>query len=156
MRILLIAVGTRMPDWVTAGYQDFARRLPRECSLQLVEIPAGRRSKTRTAQQAQQEEGRAMLAALPKDCHVIALEVSGQPWSTSQLAGQMRQWLGSGRDVALLVGGPDGLAADCVARAAGRWSLSALTFPHALVRIVVAEQLYRAWSMIGNHPYHRA
>lgn len=156
MRIHLIAVGTRMPDWVTQGYQDYARRLPRECVLQLVEIPLGRRSKSQPALQAQREEGRQMLAALPKDCAVIALDVQGQAWSTPTLADHLRQWLGSGRYVALLVGGPDGLAPDCLARAERSWSLSALTFPHALVRIVLAEQLYRAWSILNGHPYHRA
>jgi len=156
MHIRLIAVGTRMPDWVTLGYQDYARRLPRECTLQLVEIPLGRRSKSQPAAQAQQEEGRQMLAALPKDCHVIALDVQGQAWSTVTLADNLRQWLGSGRDVALLVGGPDGLAPDCRDRAGRSWSLSALTFPHALVRVLVAEQLYRAWTMLSGHPYHRA
>jgi 23S rRNA (pseudouridine1915-N3)-methyltransferase len=156
MRIHLIAVGTRMPDWVVQGYQDYARRLPRECTLQLVEIPVARRSKSQSAEQAQHEEGRRMLAALPKDCAVIALDVQGQPWSTPALADQLQQWLGSGRDVALLVGGPDGLAPDCLARAERGWSLSALTFPHALVRILVAEQLYRAWSILHGHPYHRA
>ena len=104
MRIHLIAVGTRMPDWVVQGYQDYARRLPRECTLQLVEIPVARRSKSQSAEQAQHEEGRRMLAALPKDCAVIALDVQGQPWSTPALADQLQQWLGSGRDVALLVG----------------------------------------------------
>jgi 23S rRNA (pseudouridine1915-N3)-methyltransferase len=93
---------------------------------------------------------------VPKDCTVIALDVAGQGWSTAELAAQFGVWLGSGRDVALLVGGPDGLAPDCLARAERRWSLSALTFPHALVRILVAEQLYRAWSILNHHPYHRA
>jgi 23S rRNA (pseudouridine1915-N3)-methyltransferase len=156
MRIHLIAVGTRMPAWVTQGYQDYAKRLPRECSLQLVEIPLGQRGKTRTAAQSRAEEGRQMLAALPKDCLVIALDVQGQAWSTETLADRLQQWLGSGRDVALLVGGPDGLSEDCLERAERRWSLSALTYPHALVRVIVAEQLYRAWTLSTGHPYHRS
>jgi 23S rRNA (pseudouridine1915-N3)-methyltransferase len=156
MRIHLIAVGTRMPQWVVQGYRDYARRLPRECCLQLVEIPPGRRSKAQAAVTAQLEEGRHMLAAVPKICTVVALDVAGHAWSTAELATQLDRWLGSGRDVALLVGGPDGLAPDCLARAEHRWSLSTLTFPHALVRILVAEQLYRAWSILSNHPYHRA
>jgi 23S rRNA (pseudouridine1915-N3)-methyltransferase len=156
MRIHLIAVGTRVPAWVSQGYQDYAKRLPRECSLRLVEIPPGQRGKTRTAAQARAEEGRLMLAALPKDCLAVALDVQGQSWSTGTLADKLQQWLGSGRDVALLVGGPDGLSQDCLERAECRWSLSALTDPHALVRVIVAEQLYRAWSLSTGHPYHRS
>jgi 23S rRNA (pseudouridine1915-N3)-methyltransferase len=156
MRIHLIAVGTRMPAWVTEGYRDYAKRLPRECTLRLVEIPLGQRGKTRTAAQSRNEEGRQMLAALPRDCLVVALDVEGQAWSTETLADNLQQWLGSGRDVALLVGGPDGLSPDCLARAERRWSLSALTYPHALVRVIVAEQLYRAWTLSTGHPYHRS
>lgn len=156
MRIHLIAVGTRMPDWVTAGYQEYARRMPRECSLRLVEIAPGRRGKSVAAEQAVGEEGRQMLAALPKDCQVIALDVRGQAWDTPTLADRLQGWLGAGRDVALLVGGPDGLAPACLERASVRWSLSPLTFPHALVRVLLAEQLYRAWTLGTGHPYHRA
>ena len=155
MQIHLIAVGTRMPAWVTAGYQDYARRLPRECALRLVEIPPGRRSKTRPAAQAVEEEGRRMLAAIPQDCLVVALEVTGRSWKTQTLASRLQEWMLSGRDIVLLIGGPDGLSGDCRQRADLRWSLSALTLPHALVRVVLAEQLYRAWTIIGGHPYHR-
>ena len=155
MQIHLIAVGTRMPAWVTAGYQDYARRLPRECALRLVEIPPGRRSKTRPAAQAVEEEGRRMLAAIPQDCLVVALEVTGRSWETQTLASRLREWMLSGRDIVLLVGGPDGLSGDCRQRADLRWSVSALTLPHALVRVVLAEQIYRAWTIIGGHPYHR-
>jgi 23S rRNA (pseudouridine1915-N3)-methyltransferase len=129
MRIHLIAVGTRMPSWVTEGYHEYARRLPRECTLQLVEIAPARRHKSLTAEQARREEGRQLLAAIPQDCHVIALDVRGKGWSTEQLATQLHDWLGSGRDVALLVGGPDGLAQYCLERAGLAWSLSTLNFP---------------------------
>jgi 23S rRNA (pseudouridine1915-N3)-methyltransferase len=156
MRIHLIAVGTRMPDWVTAGYGDYARRMPRECSLQLVEIAPGRRGKSAGVARAVQEEGRQMLAAIPKDCRVVALDVRGRCWSTEELAGRLQDWLAAGSDVSLLVGGPDGLAPTCLERADARWSLSALTFPHALVRVLLAEQLYRAWTLGAGHPYHRA
>ena len=144
-----------MPAWVTAGYQDYARRLPRECALRLVEIPPGRRSKTRPAAQAVEEEGRRMLAAIPERCLVVAMEVAGRSWDTQALTARLQEWLLSGRDIVLLVGGPDGLSGDCRQRADLRWSLSALTLPHALVRVVLAEQLYRAWTIIGGHPYHR-
>lgn len=156
MRIHLVAVGTRMPDWVSAGYGEYARRLPRECTLHLVELPAGRRGKGRSVQQARADEGRRMLAALPRDCTVIALDEHGVNWTTAVLAQRLGEWFGSGRDVALLVGGPDGLDETCLARADLCWSLSGLTFPHALVRVLLAEQLYRAWTLTTGHPYHRS
>ena len=145
-----------MPEWVGAGYGEFAGRLPPESRLQLVEIAPGRRGKGADLARAIADEGERMLAALPKNCLVIALEVDGKAWSTENLAAQFSAWLRDGRDVALLVGGPDGLAPACRARAESSWSLSPLTLPHMLVRIVVAEQLYRAWSLLHGHPYHRA
>lgn len=155
MRINLIAVGTRMPAWVEAGYREYARRMPRECSLTLTEIPSGRRSKAQPVERAVGEEGKRMLAAIDDRHRVVALDVGGCSWSTEQLAVELGDWLQDGRDVSLLVGGPDGLAADCLARAARRWSLSPLTLPHPLVRVVLAEQLYRAWTLNNGHPYHR-
>jgi 23S rRNA (pseudouridine1915-N3)-methyltransferase len=156
MRIHLIAVGTRMPSWVEQGYREFSKRLPRECALRLVEIPPGRRGKGRPPERAMLEEGQAMLGAIPAGCHVVALDVRGREWSTGDLAARLQEWLAGGRDLALLVGGPDGLCGACLERAEQRWSLSALTFPHALVRVMLAEQLYRAWSITAGHPYHRA
>lgn len=155
MQIHLIAVGTRMPGWVSEAYDEFAKRLPPECRLKLVEIAPGRRGKGADIARLVQDEGERMLAAIPRQARVIALEVSGRAWSTAQLAAQLGSWLPEGRDVALLVGGPDGLADACRARADQLWSLSPLTFPHPLVRVIVAEQLYRAWSILQNHPYHR-
>ena len=156
MDIKLIAVGTRMPAWVSEGYREYARRLPRECSLSLTEIPLGQRSRSGSVQRAVGEEGRRMLAATGAGRRVIALDIGGRSWSTGQLAEQLALWLQDGRDIALLVGGPDGLAPDCLQRAEQRWSLSPLTLPHPLVRVMLAEQLYRAWSIISGHPYHRA
>lgn len=155
MRIALIAVGSRMPDWVEQGYQEYARRLPADYALQLVEIGAGKRGKGADIARITQQEGEKMLAAIPKGARVIALDVQGRGWSTEQLAQAMDEWRHDGRDVALLVGGPEGLAPECLAQAEQRWSLSPLTLPHPLVRIVVAEQLYRAWSILHHHPYHR-
>lgn len=155
MRLHLIAVGTRMPAWVTQGYAEFTQRLPPDCALQLTEIPAGKRGKNADIARVLAQEGERMLAALPKEARAIALDVKGTPWSTEQFAQQLTDWRREGRDVALLVGGPEGLAPACLARAGQRWSLSALTLPHPLVRIVIAEQIYRAWSILAHHPYHR-
>jgi len=144
-----------MPAWVQQGYQEYARRLPRECSLCLREISLGRRGKGADMQRAVRDEGVRMLAALPRVCRAIALDQRGRTWSTEELAGQLEGWLAGRQDLALLVGGPDGLAESCLERANALWSLSPLTLPHPLVRILVAEQLYRAWSILSNHPYHR-
>ncbi|MBK8181590.1 MAG: 23S rRNA (pseudouridine(1915)-N(3))-methyltransferase RlmH [Candidatus Competibacteraceae bacterium] len=156
MKIHLLAVGVRMPDWIKAGYSEYAKRLPRECAFNLVEIPAGRREANADVARALREEGERLLAAVPTGSRLIALDEHGQEWSTVELAQQMSGWLQEGRDISLLVGGPDGLAAPCRARADRLWSLSRLTLPHLLVRVVVAEQIYRAWSLLHNHPYHRA
>lgn len=155
MQIHLLAVGTKMPGWVNQGYAEYARRLPADCALKLVEIPAGKRGKNADIARITRDEGERTLAAIPKGALVVVLDVKGRPWSTEQLAQQLNGWLHDGRDIALLVGGPEGLAPACLARAEQRWSLSALTLPHPLVRIVVAEQLYRAWSIHNGHPYHR-
>lgn len=155
MQIHLIAVGNRMPAWVETAYQDYAKRLPRECALKLMEIAPGKRGRNADMARILRDEGERMLAAIPRDCHVIALEVGGKSWSTSQLATQLEGWLRSGRDTALLIGGPEGLDQSCRDRADQCWSLSALTLPHPLVRVVLAETLYRAWSMMAGHPYHR-
>ena len=144
-----------MPAWVEAGYTDYARRLPAECGLNLTEIGAGRRTKGTDLRRLTEKEGEQMLAAVPRGARVIALDVGGRGWSTEQLAEQLRGWLAGGRDPALLVGGPEGLAPACLAAAGERWSLSPLTLPHPLVRVVLAEQIYRAWSLLAGHPYHR-
>ena len=156
MNISLIAIGTRMPEWVNEGYREYARRLPRECRLKLTEIPLGQRARSKTVERAVAEEGKRMLAEISPGEHVIALDVKGRNWSTEQLAVQFQQWMLAGRDISLLVGGPDGLSAPCLERAQQRWSLSPLTLPHALVRVLLAEQLYRAWTLTVGHPYHRA
>jgi len=156
MHIHLIAVGQRMPDWVTTAYQDFAKRLPNEYRLTLVELAAGKRGKNADIARAIADEGKRMLDAIPKDSLVIGLDERGRSWSTKDLAAQFSDWSQGGRDVALLVGGADGLAPDVKQRVDITWSLSKLTLPHAMVRVVLAEQLYRAWSLMNNHPYHRA
>jgi 23S rRNA (pseudouridine1915-N3)-methyltransferase len=155
LHIHLIAVGTRMPAWVTEGYGEYAKRVPRECSLVLKEIPLAKRQKGSDIARLVADEGQRMLAAVGEGSRVVALDVAGKPRSTEDLAVALQNWLGSGRDVSLLVGGPDGLAPACLQRADERWSLSPLTLPHPLVRILLAEQIYRAWSIVQNHPYHR-
>ena len=145
-----------MPGWVESGYQEYAKRLPPECALHLVEIEPGHRGKGASIEIARREEGGRLLAALPKGVQVIALDEQGRAWSTAELSRQLAAWLAEGRDLALLVGGPEGLDPTCRARADRLWSLSPLTFPHPLVRVILAEQLYRAWSLLTGHPYHRA
>ncbi len=145
-----------MPDWVDMGYRDYARRLPHQCRLELLEIPVAKRIKSAGPSQLKKIEGDAILRAVPKHNRLIALDVRGQSRSTQQLADALNTWLGQGQDVAVVIGGPDGLDTQCLDRAEETWSLSALTLPHALVRVVVAEQLYRAWSILNNLPYHRA
>ena len=155
MRVRLIAVGTRMPDWVQAGYEDYARRLPRELKLELVEIPVAARGKNADLARLREAEGEKMLRAAGERAPLVALDERGEVLSTRDWAQALRIWMQDGGEVCLLVGGPDGLAPAVLARAQARWSLSRLTFPHPLVRIVVAEQLYRAWSLLQHHPYHR-
>ncbi len=155
MRIRIIAVGTKMPGWVTEGFREYARRMPAEAALDLIEIPLSPRGKNTDIARAIQQEGELILGAIAPSDRVIALEVKGQNWSTTRLAGLFCDWQMEGRNLCLLIGGPDGLSDACRTRADQLWSLSALTLPHPLVRIILAEQLYRAWSITRNHPYHR-
>ncbi|MEZ5524525.1 MAG: 23S rRNA (pseudouridine(1915)-N(3))-methyltransferase RlmH [Pseudomonadales bacterium] len=156
MRIRLICVGTKMPAWVTSGFQEYAKRLPPDLRIELVEIPPGHRGKGADVKRAIEKESKQILSLLGKDERVVALDVQGRNWSTEQLAEKLSDWQMGGRNVALLVGGPDGLSDECLSLAEQRWSLSNLTFPHPLVRVILAEQVYRAWSLLNNHPYHRA
>ena len=144
MRIHLLAIGTRMPGWVSAGYQDYAQRLPHECRLHLIEIAPAPRTKGTDLARAVREEGERMLDLIPKDAHVIALDVRGTQYSTEQLSAQLNGWLQNGQDVALLIGGPDGLAPTLHDKAALRLAFGALTWPHQLARIMLLEQVYRA------------
>ncbi len=144
-----------MPVWVQQGYNEYAKRLPHECGLVLKEIAPGNRGKNADLVRAVKNEGERMLAAIPSSAHVVSLDIPGKAWTTPQLAEALQRWRAGGRTVALLMGGPEGLAETARQRAQESWSLSNLTFPHPLVRIIVAEQLYRAWSLINNHPYHR-
>ena len=155
MKIQLVAVGTKMPAWVQAGYMAYVQRFPRDMPLELYEISAGKRSKNADIKRILEKEGEAMLAAVPVGNRIITLDIPGKPWNTQDLAMQMERWKRDGRDVSLLVGGPEGLAPACKSAADQSWSLSTLTLPHPLVRVLIAESLYRAWSITTNHPYHR-
>ncbi|KMT66187.1 23S rRNA (pseudouridine(1915)-N(3))-methyltransferase RlmH [Catenovulum maritimum] len=155
MKIRLIAVGQKMPAWVEQGFAEYQRRFPRDYALELTEIPAGKRGKNADIKRILDKEGELMLAAVTKGSRIVTLEVTGKPWTTPQLAKNMLKWQDDGRDVSLLVGGPEGLAPACIAASEQKWSLSALTLPHPLVRVIVAESLYRGWSINNNHPYHR-
>ncbi|MDX1380248.1 MAG: 23S rRNA (pseudouridine(1915)-N(3))-methyltransferase RlmH [Xanthomonadales bacterium] len=155
MRLRVAAVGQRMPAWVSSAWQDYAGRMPPHLALELVEIPVPRRARGADLQRLKRAEGQALRQAA-SGTHAVALDGRGRPWSTEQLAKQLDGWMHGGRDVSFLVGGPDGLDDECLSACAQRWSLGPLTLPHPLVRVVLAEQLYRAWTILGNHPYHRA
>lgn len=155
MIINLIAVGSRCSQWAETAFQDYQKRLPSECKLNLITIPLSKRNKNSEISKHIAEEEKKILAAIPKRSRIIALDVQGQMWNTLQLAQSLQRWQLERQDVSLLIGGPDGLGAACTKIAERIWSLSPLTLPHALVRIIVAEQLYRAWSLLSNHPYHR-
>jgi 23S rRNA (pseudouridine1915-N3)-methyltransferase len=155
LRLLLLAAGTRLPSWVNEGYEDYANRLKGDYKLELKEIALGQRSGGDT-KQAIAKEGERMMAALPTSAYVVALQVTGRAMTSEQLAAFLQARANDGRDVVFCIGGPEGLAAQIDARAEFKWSLSALTLPHALARVMVAEALYRAVTIVKGHPYHRA
>jgi len=154
MRVTLVAVGQRMPGWITEGFAEYSKRLRARLPLELLEIPAAKRGSGDVAR-AMSEEGKRLLAAIRPQDHVVALDEHGKSRTSLDLS----RWLGarqqSGNDLVFVVGGADGFAPEVRARANELWSLSALTLPHALVRVVFAEQLYRAVTLLDGHPYHR-
>jgi 23S rRNA (pseudouridine1915-N3)-methyltransferase len=156
MKCRLIAAGTRLPDWVNEGFREYQKRLRTPLLLELIEIPVATRRAGENPQRAITREGENMLAALGREDYVVALEVTAKSMTTEQLSLWFAERLREAKPLALLIGGPDGLADACRARANQSWSLSPLTLPHALVRVVLAEQIYRAMSMLAGHPYHRA
>lgn len=155
MRIHMLAIGSRMPEWVNTAANGYAARMPLQCPLLVRGIQAEKRTKNSDLKRIREAEGQKLLDAVPGGSLVIALDGRGKAWSTEQLSRQLDNWMMGGRDVSLLIGGPEGLSAACLQRAELSWSLSPLTFPHPLVRVIVAEQLFRAWSILTNHPYHR-
>lgn len=156
MRLQLLAIGQRMPEWVATGFAEYAGRMPRDMALTLQALPNPARSRAMDTSTLRRVEGQTLLAAVPGQALVVALDEGGDVVDTSAMAGRLARWQQSGRDVALVIGGAAGLDDAVRERADWVWSLSPLTFPHMLVRVLVAEQLYRAWSLLNNHPYHRA
>lgn len=155
MRIKLIAVGTKMPSWVNEGFQEYQKRLNQDIVLELQEIPAGKRGKNADVLRITEKEGEQMLSAVGNNDRVIALDVKGKRYTTEKMANRLQELLPQGQHISLFIGGPEGLSSDCLQRADEKWSLSDLTLPHPLVRVMLAEQLYRCWSVIKGHPYHR-
>ena len=156
MKARLVAVGERAPGWVAEGFAEYRKRLSHWLPLDLVEVEPGLRGKGRDAARAMSDEGARVLAAVPKGALIVALDGRGRAWSSEELAQRLQHWRNGGRDLALLVGGPEGHASEVLDATEERWSLGPLTLPHMLVRLVVAEQLYRAAALLANHPYHRA
>lgn len=155
MKLFVVSVGHKMPDWITAGFNEYAKRMPREAKIELVEIKPEPRTTGKTTVQIMEAEAQRILAALPQGCLRIALDERGAQPTTRRLADQMRDWMGEGRDVAFIIGGADGLHGSVKQAAQHLMALSSLTLPHAMVRVLLAEQLYRAHSLLHNHPYHR-
>lgn len=156
MHLSVAAVGQRMPGWVEEAWTEYARRIPSNLGLSLAEIPLAKRGKNADTARLKSTESEALYKAMPDRARVIALDVKGQSWSTEKLAANLQRWMSDGRDVGFMIGGPDGISNDIMQKADTRWSLGPLTLPHPLVRVVLAEQLYRAWTITQNHPYHRA
>lgn len=156
MAIKLVAVGRNMPSWVSQGFADYAKRLPPEFSLDLLEIRPENRGKNDNIAKIIEREGEKLLDAVPPQHTLVALDERGTAWNTQQLATHLQDWREQQQKLCLIIGGPDGLSAACRQRADHIWSLSPLTLPHPLVRVIIAEQVYRAWSILTNHPYHRA
>jgi 23S rRNA (pseudouridine1915-N3)-methyltransferase len=155
MKLLILAVGNKMPSWITEGFNEYAKRMPREASISLIEIKPEPRSTGKTTAQIMEAEAQRILAALPAAAHCIALDEHGATPTTKQLAQQLKDWMQQGGDVAFIIGGADGLHESVKQRARQLMALSAFTLPHGMVRVLLAEQLYRAHSLMHNHPYHR-
>ena len=155
MRIVLVSVGTQMPSWVQQAWDEYSKRMPAHCSLQLKEVAAGKRGKNADIKRILDDEVRRLWAAVPSNAFVVALDRTGKSVDSKALAQQLELRLQEGRDWVFLIGGPEGLTRDCLEKAHECWSLSAMTMAHPVVRVVLAEQLYRAWSISAGLPYHR-
>ena len=156
MKINLIAIGNKMPAWVDTASNDFLKRLPAEIKINSISLPLIKRGKNPDIPRIIRDESRKLLAAVPKDSLLVVLDVLGKPVSTVKLSAMLENWLQLGQDVSIVIGGPDGMSDELLSQASVKISLSELTFPHPLVRVILIEQIYRAWSILNNHPYHRA
>ncbi len=156
MHIRLLAVGDRQPSWVDTAFKNYVQRLPRQWQFRLDLIATAPRPKNSSADAARSAEGRKVLAKIGAPECVVVLDERGKEFSSQELAARLAGWQADGRDLAFVIGGPDGVSQECMARADLRWSLSRLTLPHGLARVLFTEQLYRAWSLSTGHPYHRA
>ena len=156
MKINLIAIGNKMPAWVEEASRDFSKRLPAEIRINSILLPLIRRGKNPDIPRIVRDESRKLLAAVPDNSLLVVLDVLGKPLDTMKLSGLLQDWLDEGRDVSIIIGGPDGVSEELLQQARLKISLSAMTFPHTLVRVILLEQIYRAWSILNNHPYHRA
>ncbi|MEM7281992.1 MAG: 23S rRNA (pseudouridine(1915)-N(3))-methyltransferase RlmH [Pseudomonadota bacterium] len=154
MRLLILAVGSKAPRWIEEGFQEYAKRVKGDCQIGLKEVPPAR-GQRKQALSNKREEAQRLRACVPKNAFKVALDEKGKSLKTRDLAAKIDEWKQNGREVAILIGGPDGLDAELMDEADFVWSLSSLTLPHTLVRVVLAEALYRAWSLGHNHPYHR-
>lgn len=159
MKVQLVAVGNKMPAWVQTGFDEYAKRLPKELCPKVSEIAVAQRGKStlksNALAQIKAQEGQAILGVIPKQSRKIMLDLGGKPWSTQALSQKLSSWMMDGDDLAFVIGGPDGLSKECLAQADDKWALSPLTLPHPLVRVVWIEQMYRAWTILQNHPYHK-
>lgn len=157
MKIKIISIGNKVPSWIDAGMQEYLKRFPREYSINFINLSLAKRAKNIAIERCIEEEGQEILKVVgkDKDQKVIALDIIGKSWSTEELAEQVKKWQREGENINLLIGGPDGLSKACLEKAQIRWSLSPLTFPHTLVKLILVEQLYRAVSILTGHPYHR-
>ncbi|MCF6263777.1 MAG: 23S rRNA (pseudouridine(1915)-N(3))-methyltransferase RlmH [Xanthomonadales bacterium] len=154
MRLLVAAIGQKMPAWVDQGVMEYQKRFPRHLDFKIRALPLPSRQTGQTLERLQHKETESLLKA-SAGCYRIALDENGKQWTTRKLAGQLEGWQMQGEDIAFLIGGPDGLSSDCLQSCRQKWSLGLLTMPHPLVRVMLAEQLYRAWTITTNHPYHR-
>ncbi len=155
MRIQIIAVGERMPAWVQDGYQEYIKRIGSGITISLIEISAEKRGKSSNTKKILEKEAQRMLQAVAKDHKIIALDKGGQAWSTKTLADNIKDWQRDGTNISFLIGGPEGMTSGLLQQAHAKMSFSAMTFPHPIIRVMLAEQLYRAYSIINNHPYHK-
>ncbi len=156
MKINIIAIGGKMPAWVEVASEDFNKRLPAEIKINSILLPLIKRGKNPDIKRIVRDESRKLLAALPKNSLLIVLDVLGKSVTTMKLSSMLESWLQVGQDISIIIGGPDGVSDELLSQASLKMSLSDLTFPHPLVRVILVEQIYRAWSILNNHPYHRA